>query len=148
MPEKNLKITINSRFEEVESVTDAVRQLCMTHLLLGEEESYTIVLCVVEAVNNAIEHGYAGLPGKIEIECYPQNGYLQVKIMDRGKPMEPNRLAKASDAVFDIQGTSIENIPERGRGLALIKKIMDEAAYETKEGKNTITMIKKLKTRK
>ena len=37
------------------------------------------------------------------------------------------------------------SIPENGRGLALMLEMMDQVKYSSKDGKNTLTLIKKIK---
>jgi serine/threonine-protein kinase RsbW len=55
------------------------------------ETRAAIVLCVSEAVTNAIVHAYRDCdgPGAVEVEAHQPNGYLCFYVRDQGSGMRP-----------------------------------------------------------
>lgn len=105
-------------------------------LNFDEKESYGILLAVDEAVANIIDHAYQGKGGKVEIGVKRTEDKLIIKIRDTGKPFNPEKVKK-----YKPEDQS-KNPQIRGRGLFLIKSLMDEVNFEfTPEG-NILTLIK------
>ena len=48
-----------------------------------------------------------------------------------------------SENIADVDENDIANVPEGGRGLPIMKTIMDNMTYKTVNGKNCLTMIKR-----
>jgi len=97
-----------------------------------------IAIAVTEAVNNAIVHGNkADIRKKVHITFLIEPGKLTVKIRDQGKGFDPSLLPDP---------TAPENLLlERGRGLFIIRHLMDELHINlTPEGMELI-LIKKLR---
>ena len=96
---------------------------------------FNIRLCVEEALRNAIEHGNEfnkSIPIKVSfcIDDYE----LEISVEDRGKGFDFNSLPDP---------TTDENIMlDRGRGVFLIRHLMDEVSFSDRG--NRITMKKKL----
>jgi anti-sigma regulatory factor (Ser/Thr protein kinase) len=98
---------------------------------------------VVEAVNNCIEHAYEKEKGhEIEVLFRLYQDRLVIVICDMGKSMEQNCLAQAGRSALETDPDHIDTIAEQGRGLAIIKEIMDVVDYETKDGKNCLSLTK------
>jgi len=57
--------------------------------------------------------------------------------------MDQHILEKACEAHMEIDENDIDSVPESGRGLPIMKTIMDNITYKTVNGKNCLTMIKK-----
>ena len=75
---------------------------------IGETEERDAILALSEACNNAIEHGYGHAEGTIRIELAHRAETLEIVVSDDGTWREP---------VADIT---------RGRGLLIIRNVMDE----------------------
>ncbi len=69
---------------------------------------------------------------------------LFVDVCDTGTPMDPKLLEEKDASSFLLNPDDLDSIPEGGRGLAIIKEIMDSVTYTSKEGKNCFRMKKKL----
>ncbi|UCE52609.1 MAG: ATP-binding protein, partial [Desulfobacterales bacterium] len=69
---------------------------------------------------------------------------LVIEVRDSGKSMDLALLEEKRDAALKFDSSDIENIPESGRGLAIIQSYMDELHYQVKENGNYLTMKKKL----
>jgi serine/threonine-protein kinase RsbW len=128
--DKAIKLTIESRLENVFLVGLAVKGIC-GHIRLSSEETYNMELCVVEAINNAIEHAYSSRPGHdVELTVRLDPNQIRFQVCDKGKSLTALRLQTP-----EIDAT-------HGRGLYIIHTLMDEVTYHTSQGTNTLTMIK------
>ncbi len=93
---------------------------------LEEDERHDAVLAVSEACNNAIEHGYRAKAGIIHLRLEHSEGALAIRIEDRGGWAAPT--------------PSIE----RGRGIPLIRAVMDMTTIEHDEGGTSVTLSRLL----
>lgn len=136
---KTITFLIDSKLENVSLAGVAVRGIC-NYLSLNEIDTYYLELCVVEAVNNAIKHAYKMEEGHaVEIDIAYSNREITFKISDTGNKMDlygPRRL--------DFDPEDLGAVPEQGMGLYIINSIIDEVAYRSEGGKNTLTMRKRL----
>jgi serine/threonine-protein kinase RsbW len=142
MENKEVKIIINSDLKHVSLVGRSIHELCVG-ISRFRVEPYEIELCVVEAVNNAIEHAYGKEKGhEVEVRFFLGHDRLVVDICDTGKPMDVRLLEQADQSMPEAHHDGIHAIAEQGRGLPIIKEIMDAVIYETKRGKNRLSMTK------
>ncbi|NQU03691.1 MAG: ATP-binding protein [Syntrophaceae bacterium] len=142
MGSKKIRFVIDSDLANVSLVGMAVHKIC-SEIPLSDMESYSIELCVVEAVNNSIIHAYDNKRGNsVEINFVLHSDRLILEICDEGTSMTPDKLDQRD--VFSVDPDDIESIPEGGRGLAIIKEVMDSVAYRTEDGKNYFTLMKKI----
>ena len=144
MDEKQIKFTIESNLKNVFLIGLAINKIS-SYIGLNELESYRLELCVVEAVNNAIIHAYdkeAGNKVEVVFNIYPDR--LVLDVCDTGKPMQGNLLEQKDILSLEFESDDLDNIPEGGRGLAIMKEIMDSMDYKTEDGKNCLTMTKKI----
>ena len=72
-----------------------------------------MLLAVSEACNNAVEHAYDGVHGLLHVTAEIQSGRLEIVVEDRGRWRD------------------VEPTPERGRGLLLIRRLMDSAEFHS-----------------
>lgn len=56
-------------------------------LRLDPEERGAVELVLAEALNNVVEHAYAGASGWVQLDCCHDDLGLHVTIRDRGRPM-------------------------------------------------------------
>jgi anti-sigma regulatory factor (Ser/Thr protein kinase) len=146
MGAKRIKLTIDSNLTDVFLIGMAINKLCSMSPF-SDVESYQIELCVVEAVNNVIEHAYqnqAGHEVEVVFTLYPDRFTLD--ICDAGKPMDPNQLEQKEVPALSFDPEDLDHLPEGGWGLAIIKQIMDKASYKTVQGKNILTLTKWFKS--
>ena len=141
---KRIKLSIESKLENVSLIGMAINKLCSL-TPLSDVESYQIEFCAVEAVNNSIIHAYGREAGhEVEVVFTLYGDMFILDVYDTGKAMDQSYLKKANISSFENDPNDLDNIPESGRGLAVIKETMDSMTYETKDGKNCFTMTKKL----
>jgi serine/threonine-protein kinase RsbW len=73
-----------------------------------------------EAFNNIAIHGYrTGPPGDVDIEIESNEDGIVIRMMDTGRSFDP--------ATADIP--PMDDLPESGMGLFIIKSFMDEVDY-------------------
>jgi len=103
---------------------------------IGEKTGFEIKLCVEEAVRNAIIHGNKSDPKKnVLVSYWVDGGILNIEIEDEGAGFD-------HESVKDP--TKEENLLRNsGRGVYLIKKLMDRVHYNEKG--NKISMGKRIK---
>jgi len=134
-----IRLIIDSVPEHVFLVGVAVNKIC-AEAGFGQETADQIELCVVEAVNNAIEHAYKNTAGNdVEVMIELTSSGITVKVCDAGESMRSLKQSK-----LDFDPSDIANLPEGGMGLYLIQQIMDTVRYESFGKKNILTMTKKL----
>ena len=101
-----------------------------------------VVLAVDEAVANTIQHGYDGVEGgRVEILIEADQEQFKVTVRDSGIAYDA---AKGADetAELDLQAhVSAGN--KRGLGLFIMRKVMDEVLYHSREGElNELILVK------
>jgi len=87
--------------------------------------------CVVEAVNNCVEHAYREKPGKIGIRLYRNARWLVVQVRDCGAPLAHWTMPAEPDPL------QID-----GRGWYIMQQWMDVAQYRRRNLSNVVTLAK------
>jgi sigma-B regulation protein RsbU (phosphoserine phosphatase) len=140
--EKDMKlqrsITLPNDIEEVPQLAAFVDEVCE---IAGFDMSTTmsINLALEEAVVNVMSYAYpAGTVGNVNIEAVANDNRLKFIISDWGTPFDPTA-EKEVDTTL-----SAEERPIGGLGIHLVRQIMDSINYERIDGKNVLTLRKKL----
>jgi serine/threonine-protein kinase RsbW len=102
-------------------------------LCFSEDQRSNLAIAVTEAVGNAIVHGNKLDPTKkVTVAFRLENDRIRVSIQDEGKGFNPNQLANPLDP---------QNLmKEHGRGIFILKNIMDEVHYSFSPQGTTIHM--------
>ena len=129
--------------DAVESSLDAVQDFIEEKLAAYGCEGKVMIqirLAVEEIFVNIFSYAYNDGTGKAEVLCEMNGDPLSVTIqfLDSGKPFDP--LAKEE---VDTTGVHFMEA-EGGFGIHLVKQTMDAVSYEYKDGKNILTIKKKL----
>ncbi|MBQ6761799.1 MAG: ATP-binding protein [Bacteroidales bacterium] len=96
-------------------------------------------LAMEEAVSNIILYAYPqGAEGQVEVKAVIKEDRLDFTLTDSGVPFDPT-LAHMPDLTLDAAER-----PIGGLGIYLVRSIMDSVAYERLDGKNVLSMTKKL----
>lgn len=103
----------------------------------GDREAlaYHLNLVLTEAMVNAIEHS-AGSHRRntVRVCIYIEDKDLHIRVYDQGQG-------------FDLDAVPVPNfeaLDERGRGIFLIRELMDGVAYRKIDGGNVLEMYKRL----
>lgn len=100
-----------------------------------EELAYHINLVLTEAITNAIRHANADDPEKeIQISINIENEKLHIRVYDQGAGFDMNTLAAPEFKYLD----------EHGRGVYIIRSLMDEVNYRRLKDGHVLEMIKSL----
>ena len=104
---------------------------------LSEGEKQQVTLAVEEACANLIIHSHAcNLKEEIQLEGKEFNKKIIIEIIDKGNAFN----------LLEYQVPNLNQVIEEKRkggiGILLVKKIMDEIQFESKNGKNICRLIK------
>ena len=133
-------LTVDSRPENVPLVCASIKEMAAE--FFSVDKLSEIEQAVAETVNNCIEHAYGGsVDRQITINYVLSNSHLLIEITDQGKAFDPTHL-KNLDIGFDYDPLDINNLPEGGFGLKVIKSCMDEVDYRREDGKNHWSLTK------
>ncbi|WP_051361529.1 ATP-binding protein [Desulfuromonas sp. TF] len=139
MSRKTLRLAIDSRLDEVRRVRKAVSRMA-DDAPFTTEEWQQVKTCFDEALNNAIIHAYDSEPGhEVEVEARLEQDRVVCIIADRGRPAPEEARRKPR---LDVSAEEVEDLPEGGMGLYIMCEVMDRIGYESKGGRNVLTMIK------
>lgn len=136
MMENPLTCTIDADISAIPSVSLALDKTMRAHGF-SEEECLDTQLAVEEAVTNVILHGYAEIPGQIQITCHVTPHFAEVQILDSAAPFNPLTIPEP-DVTEEIEERQIG-----GLGIFLIRRVMDEVSYRYDDGHNILVLIKK-----
>ena len=132
------EIKIKNHVEELEKVNQFVEEIC-EELGLDMELQMNLNLVLEEMVSNVIFYAYPkGTPEEIELAAESDGKELTFVLSDNGIEFDPT--AK-EDADPDV------NPMDRdigGMGIYIVKNIMNKVTYQRLEGKNLLTMQKKI----
>ena len=96
-------------------------------------------LAIEEAVVNVMEYAYPpGTRGDVSIEAQSNDVRLKFTITDSGSPFDPTLKADADTTL------NAEERPIGGLGIHLVRQLMDSINYERIDGRNILTLRKKL----
>ncbi len=138
-----MTVIVESRLECVPLAGTVVRAFC-TASGASELESGQVEVCIMEAVNNCVIHAYKSEPGhSIEVVASLHDGEFRFEVYDQGKPRNLETQRRSRRHLLDLDPTSLNTMPESGRGLAIIESIMDGMEYDAVEGKNRFSMTKR-----
>ena len=108
-------------------------------LHVPEELNMPINLALEEAVTNVMLYAYPqNKSGQVLVESWRTNGSIYFTISDSGIPFDPT-VQQEADITLSAEERAIG-----GLGIHLVRQLMDEIEYERTDGKNILTLSKKL----
>jgi serine/threonine-protein kinase RsbW len=132
-----LNLNIASNYDAVTEVNKTIRKF-LADESVEEHICNAVDICLSEGLNNIIKHSYGGDQFRlISITVKKDPMFLELQMVDEGKPREN---LVVNDLDFDPG--DIENLPESGMGLFIIKQLMDEMNYYSLNGKNYFILKK------
>ena len=133
------QLEVAADVKQLDSVQDFVREQLEAYDV-DPKVMFQLELAVDEIFTNISSYAYNPIVGQATINCYVEDDPLRVTIqfMDHGKPFDP---LAGEDA-----DTSEEALMSRegGLGILLVKNIMDDVQYSYEDGRNILTIVKKL----
>lgn len=122
MADQSYQLTLQSTYEEAESIPEFVEDL-QKKTDLDEDSSGKLMLLLSEAVTNAIIHGNREDPSKkVEVEIQIKPDSIITTVEDEGEGYDLDK-----DAENPLDEDNL--LKEGGRGVFLIKEISDEMEY-------------------
>jgi len=135
MSERQLHLTVGSRFENVDLVQAAIDQ-AIAERGADEDARHWVGLAVREAVANAIKHGNRQNPAKrVEVAVRIVDGFVDIRVEDEGEGFDPDKVRDplAPENLFK----------SNGRGIFYMRRFMDEVAYDTADSGGTAVVMRK-----
>ncbi len=132
---KQYELVIPSVLERIKYVEDFTEKIAIG-MNLSEEDRDSLAIAVTEIVNNAIIHGNRSNPAKkVTIVYLVTMDVLTIQIKDEGAGFDQASLADPRQP---------ENLfKERGRGIFIVKSLMDDIVFEATDTGMQITLVKK-----
>lgn len=132
------QITLPNDVQEVPQLNVFVDEVC-EQVDFDMSTTLKLNLAIEEAVVNVMNYAYpAGEKGDVDIEAMINDEYLVFVISDSGTPFDPTAKAEVDTTL------SVEERGIGGLGIHLIRQIMDTINYKRVDGKNVLTLRKKL----
>ena len=127
-----MRLKISHDFTAVRQAASQVRSFLQEHGL-RDEEIWACELALVEGCNNAVQYVPPSAMDKeilLEVSCNPER--VDVKIQDHTEGFE-------MPGALELPDPDREN----GRGLYLIKSLMDEVEYVREQSSNCLLLQKR-----
>lgn len=138
---KVVRVSIPSSLEWL-GVIDRVVMEIAAQSGLSEKIANEIAISVVEAGTNAIQHGHRGSAEKpVDFTFDLNDGRMQIVVFDRGPGFDVERVLNWNPT------TPQALLAPRGRGIFIMKSLMDEVSFRIVKGEGCwVTLIKRFAT--
>ena len=132
---RTLKVPADAaKLSEVTGFVEAVLEECGCSL----KTQMQITLAVEEIFVNIAHYAYGEKTGDAEIRVSAADNAVTIVFTDAGKPFDP---LQKDDPDLTLPA---EERPVGGLGVFLVKKSMDAVSYRYEDGKNILTLTKKI----
>jgi len=104
----------------------------------GMDEDYvnSLLIAVIEAGTNAVQHGNMFADDKVvKFEVTVDPGNVHVRVDDLGRGFDPSRVLNPTEGE--------QLLSPHGRGLFLMRQLMDEVKFETGPEHGTTVFLRK-----
>ena len=130
-----IRLTIGSRLELLSMVHAVISQISRQYELSEELES-ALLIAVIEAGTNAIQHGNCFASEKsVEFDFHVYASEIVIEVDDYGTGFDPGKVGDPTD-------TSTLLSPH-GRGLYLMRELMDEVSFDVRDDNGTRVRLRK-----
>ena len=131
-------LLLQNDVKQVKELIAFVKQVT-ERLGIGVKQAKQIRLAVEEAVVNVINYAYLPeITGNIDVQAISDGQWLKFVITDNGVAFDPTEKEKADTTL------SAEDRPIGGMGILLVRELMDSINYERTDGKNVLTLKKRI----
>ena len=133
------RLTIVNEVDEISRLAGFIDEMAQ-QADIDPALAMSLNLALEEAVTNVVLYAYPeGQAGTVDIQATVCDGLLTFVVTDTGKAFDPT--TQVADADITL---SAEQRPIGGLGVFLVKQIMDTVAYRRSDGKNILTLCKRL----
>lgn len=131
--------TYSAKLENLDAIYADTESFCEQNGV-DSASLFALNLCLDEIFTNIVSYGYKNDDTKkVEIELEINGNVLSAKITDSAPPFDPITQATPPDITADAQERDVG-----GLGIYFIKKNMDGVSYRYVDGKNELTISKKI----
>lgn len=132
---EEVRLRMGSRREFLDPVHALAECFCQ-RVGFDEDEIYWCITAIREAVTNAVIHGNRERPGtQVDLLLEWHGDRIQITVMDQGEGFDPESLPDpvSEEHLLDVSG----------RGVYLIRQLMDEVSFTfPEEGGTCLRMVK------
>jgi serine/threonine-protein kinase RsbW len=131
-----LKLTIPSDLRLMGVVRAFVQAACQVKEI-EPTIVHQIVLATNEAASNVVRHAHRDLPhAEVQLQCVIGCEAVEIRLLDEGGPFDVNAVPELDPAEIRVGG----------RGVFLMRKLMDELSCERRgERGNLLRMVKRVR---
>lgn len=128
-------LTIGSRLEELEKVYALIEEVAREHGL-DEDFANALMIAVIEAGTNAIQHGNVFADHKsVTFSVTVTHSDIVVRVDDFGNGFDPMKVLNPTE--------DAQLMKTHGRGLYLMRSLMDEVTFSTRPDHGTTVLLRK-----
>ena len=130
-----IRLTIGSRLEQLSMVHALITGLARQYDL-DEEIENALMIAVIEAGTNAIQHGNVFATDKaVTFDFTVQPDVIVVQVADFGEGFDPGSVRNPTD--------QSQLLNPHGRGLYLMRSLMDDVTFDTRSDHGTTVILRK-----
>jgi serine/threonine-protein kinase RsbW len=137
------RLSVPATDEGIRAALDALEALVLAHGL-SKAVTWPIEVTLDEVLANVVRHGLAGrgdaaqVEVELSLDAEVEPPLCEMLVVDDGPEFDP--LAQ-SDADTSLP---LEDRPIGGLGITLVRRLMDGAEYERREGRNRLRLRRRL----
>ncbi|MFW5905130.1 MAG: ATP-binding protein [bacterium] len=130
--ERELVFELPNDLRCIEEAVEFVVSRCSTCRQVARKLRFNLRVALTEALSNAMIYGNGRDPSKrVRIEVFLEARKVAARVTDEGRGFDPGRVPDP---------TTPQNLPRvNGRGLFLMRQLMDEVRYNDRG--NSVTMV-------
>lgn len=128
-----ISVRVPTDLDVVEETVDLVARHCLASGITPRAARFVVRVALCEALANAIQYGNRLDPDKrVDVTVQVDDDALQVFVCDEGEGFDPGIIPDPTDP----GRVSLDN----GRGLFLIRQLMDEVSFNARGNSICMTM--------
>lgn len=137
------QLSVPATDDGIRTALDALQALLAAHGL-SKAVTWPAEVSLDEVLANVVRHGLPGRgeEARVDLELRLDAGaeppVCEVVVTDDGPAFDPLGAPEPDTS------RGVEERPIGGLGIALVRKLMDEAHYERREGKNRLRLLRRL----
>jgi serine/threonine-protein kinase RsbW len=109
---------------------------------VDEESVYDLLLAATEACTNVLQHSGRDVRGYAVVTSLGAVG-CQVEVADEGVGAVPHEAGSRELPASAGQETPVAQLPESGRGLAVMRACVDNVTLDSSPGRGTVVTLRK-----
>ena len=129
---KKFQMDLPAISESATQIMDKINEeLSRVHCADGARKSVDIA--IDEICTNIADYAYGGAVGNMEVNVELDVSHIKIEFADAGKAFNPLLVNEPKEEDLLVEG---------GLGIHFVKNLMDDVAYEYRDGKNHLTIQK------